>query len=160
MWNITCFQQATLMVTAAAALLGVATHPVPWQFCLASIACNLGSAIATTTLLCYFESDHALHVAWYEGGALFILALSGPGAWLHWGTVTLLVALLSFIWVNQPLTTKVIRTMLVAIQFVLFFLLSLLGGQTPSFWGAVQLFTTPDHLTLESAEAPRRTGLA
>ena len=99
-------------------------------------------------------------MAWYEGGASFILALSGPGAWLHWGTVTLLVALLSFIWVNQPLTTKVIRTMLVAIQFVLFFLLSLLGGQTPSFWGAVQLFTTPDHLTLESAEAPRRTGLA
>ena len=137
------------MVATAAALLGVATHPVPRQFCLASIACNLGSAIAATTLLCYFESDHALHVAWYEGGASFVLALSGPGAWLHWGTVTLLAALLSFIWVSQPLTTKV----MVAIQFVIFFLLPLLGGQTPSFWGAVQLFTTPDRLTLESTNS-------
>jgi len=53
---------ATLLVAAASALLGVADHPTPRLLCLASIICDLGSAIAATTFLSYFENDRRLRL--------------------------------------------------------------------------------------------------
>lgn len=139
-----------MLVAGAGALLGIADHPTPQLLCLASIVCNLGSAIAATTLLCCFEDDRALRLAWFEGGAFFLLALSGPSSWLRWGMLTLLSALLAFIWLSQPMAAKVLGTLLVAIQCTLFFVLPFLG-QAFRFWGAVELFTDALPLWPESA---------
>ena|ERR1700691_1992926 len=134
------------MITAATALLGIADHPAPRLLCLASIACDLGSAIGSTTLLPRFESVNALRLAWFEGGALFVLALSAPNAWLRWGIVTLDGALLSILWMSQPMPAKVLGSILVTVQFILFF------SQSYSFRGVGQFFTVARPLTPEVTE--------
>jgi hypothetical protein len=141
--------QAALLISAAAALIRFVDHPAPQLFCLASIICDLGCAMASTTLLCCFENVNAVRLAWYEGGGLFVLALSAPSGWLRWGIVTLLGALLSILWMSQPIAANIVGTILVAVQFILFF------NQSFSFHGGVQLFTdtrpfTPDGLKTAS----------
>jgi len=137
---------ATLMITAATALLGIADHPAPRLLCLASIACDLGSAIGSTTLLPRFESVNALRLAWFEGGALFVLALSAPNAWLRWGIVTLDGALLAILWMSQPMPAKIFGSILVTVQFFLFF------SQSYSFRGTGQFFTIARPLTPEMTQ--------
>jgi len=134
---------AALMISAAATLIGMANHAAPRLLCVASILCNLGCAMASTTLLCCFENVNAARLAWYEGGGLFVLALSAPGGWLRWGIVTLLGALLAMLWMSQPMAANILGSILVAVQLILFF------NQSLSFRGGVQLFTnalpfTPD----------------
>jgi len=145
---------STLMTTAAAALLNlldIDNNTMPRLLCLASIACNLGSAIATTTLLGCFESAHAMRLAWFKGRGFFVLTLSAPSGWLRWGIVTLLSALLVFLWASQPVATKALGTLLIAAQFVLFFVLPLISQQF-LFWGPVKLITKALPL---SPEGPR-----
>lgn len=147
------------MITAAAGLptlLAMSNHSTPQLLCLASIVCNLGSAISTTTLLSCFESVHAVRLAWFEGGAWFVLALSAPSAWLRWGIVTLLAALLDFVWASQPITAKILGTLLIAIQFSLFFVLPFIG-QAYRFWGAVQLFSIARPLNPDGTQDPNNT---
>jgi hypothetical protein len=134
------------MISAAATLIGMADHAAPRLLCLASILCNLGCAMASTTLLCCFENINAARLAWYEGGWLFILALSAPSGWLRWGIITLLGALLAMLWMSQPMVANILGSILVTVQLILFFTQSL------SFRGGVQLFTnalpfTPDATT-------------
>jgi len=147
---------STLMTAAAAALLSLShidNHSIPRLLCLASIICNLGSAIATTTLLGCFESAQAMRLAWFKGRGLFVLTLSTPSGWLRWGIVTLSSALLVFLWVTQPIATKALGTILVAAQFILFFVLPLISQQF-LFWGPVKLITKALPLSPEGPRAP------
>jgi hypothetical protein len=142
-----------LSTAASALLLVLNEHHLPQLLSLASITCNLGSAIASTTLLSSFESVRSLRLAWFEGRAWFVFALSAPSGWLRWGVVLFLSALLSFIWISQSIGAKVLGTVLVGTQVFLFFVLPLIG-QTFRFWGAVQLFTSslplaPDDFRLD-----------
>ena len=137
--------QAALMISAAAALINMAQHEAPRLLCLASILCNLGCAMASTTLLCCFENVNAARLAWYEGGGLFVLALSAPSGWLRWGIVTLLGALLAMLWTSQPMAANILGSILVTVQLSLFF------NQSLSFRGGVQLFTNALPITPESA---------
>jgi hypothetical protein len=116
--------QATLMVAAAAALIGMVDHPAPRLLCLASILCNLGSAFVSTTFLGCFENTTAIRLDWYKGGLLFVFALSAPSGWLRWGIFTLLAALLAILWMSQPIAANVIGTMMVTVQCILFFIQS------------------------------------
>lgn len=148
--------ESTLMTAAAAALLSLShidNHSIPRLLCLASIICNLGSAIATTTLLGCFESAQAMRLAWFKGRGLFVLTLSTPSGWLRWGIVTLSSALLVFLWVTQPIATKALGTILVAAQFILFFVLPLISQQF-LFWGPVKLITKALPLSPEGPRAP------
>jgi len=126
---------AALMISAAATLIAMAHSTAPRLLCLASILCNLGCAMASTTLLCCFENVNAARLAWYEGGVLFVLALSAPSGWLRWGIVTLLGALLAMLWMSQPMAANILGSVLVTLQLILFF------NQSLSFRGGVQLFT-------------------
>jgi hypothetical protein len=131
------------------AVLATGNYPIPTALCLASLICDLGSAIAGTTLICCFESVRYMRLAWFQGGWWFVLALSAPSGWMRWGIWTFLGALLAFIWASQPTAAKLLGTILISAQFILFFLLPLIG-QTFRVWGAAQLFTlsmpfTPDH---------------
>jgi hypothetical protein len=129
---------------ATAALLSVlatANRPLPTLLCLVSLICNLGSAIAGTTLLCRFESVRSLRLAWFQGGVWAVLALSAPHGWLRWGITAFLAALFTFIWTTQPLATKVVGAMLISSLFLLFFILPLIG-ETFRVWGPTQLFTS------------------
>jgi hypothetical protein len=139
--------QAALMISAAATLIGMANHAAPRLLCLASILCNLGCAMASTTLLCCFENVNAARLAWYEGGGLFVLALSAPSGWLRWGIVTLLGALLARLWMSQPMAANILGSILVTVQLVLFF------NQSLSFRGGVQLFTNALPLTPEATKS-------
>jgi hypothetical protein len=134
------------MISAAAALISITDHPAPQLFCLASIVCDLGCAMASTTLLCCFGNVNAARLAWYEGGGWFVLALSAPGAWLRWGIVTLLGALLAILYMSQPVAAKIFGTTLVGVQFILFFY------QLFSFQGGVQLFTSALPFTPKAAK--------
>src|SRR5580698_2422293 len=109
------------------AVLATGDYPLPTLLCLASLICDLGSAIACTTLLCSFESVRYMRLAWCQGGVVFVLALSAPGGWMRWGIGTLLGAVLAFIWVGQPTATKLLGTILISAQVILFFLLPLIG---------------------------------
>lgn len=113
--------QAALMIGAAGTLIHIVDYPAPQLFCLASIICNLGSAMASTTLLCCFENVNAARIAWYNSGGLFVLSLSAPSGWLRWGIVTLLGALLAILWMSQPIAANVVGCVLVAVQLFLFF---------------------------------------
>jgi len=112
--------QASLILTAATGLLASISDAVPRLLCLASIACNLGSTIGAATLLTRFQNVNAMRLAWFEGGALFVMALSAPGAWLRWGIITFLGALLSHLWKSQPLAINLVILILVTIHFILF----------------------------------------
>ena len=102
--------------------------------------------MASTTLLCCFGNVNAVRLAWYEGGGWFVLALSVPGGWLRWGIVTLLGALLAILFTNQPIPARILGTILVVVQFILFFI------QSFSFQGGVQLFTSALPFTPEAAK--------
>ena len=138
--------QATLMIAAAGALINTVDHPAPQLFCLASIICNLGSAMASTTLLCCFEHVDAVRIAWYNGGGLFVLALSAPSGWLRWGIVTLLGALLAILWMSQPVAANVVGCVLVTVQLMLFF------HQQVFLRGGIQLVTGVRPLAPQAAE--------
>ena len=132
------------MSAGAAALLSALAatkHTVPTLFCLVCLICNLGSAIAGTTLLCRFEHVRSVRLAWFQGGIWVVLALAAPSGWLRWGIITFLAALITFIWASQPLTAQVVGTILVSLQFLLFFVFPLIF-QTFRVWGPTQLFTT------------------
>jgi hypothetical protein len=99
--------------------------------------------MASTTLLCCFEHVNAARIAWYEGGGLFVLALSAPSGWLRWGIVTLLGALLAILWMSQPIAVNILGSILVTVQLTLFFYQSIF------FHGGVRSIT---------GVSPRATG--
>jgi len=119
-WSATGIM-AALMISAAATLIHITDHTVPQLLCLASIICNLGCALASTTLLCCFGNVNSARLVWYQRGAWFILALSAPSGWLRWGIVTLLGALLAVLWMSQPIAADVLGTIFVTAQLILFF---------------------------------------
>lgn len=61
-----------------------------------------------------------MRLAWFEGGALFIMAISAPSAWLRWGIVTFVGALLTHLWKSLPLPADAVMLFLIAVQFILF----------------------------------------
>lgn len=73
-----------------------------------------------------------MRLAWFEGGELFVMALSAPSAWLRWGIVTFMGALLTHLWMTQPLSANIVVSILVAFQFIL------LGYQSYAFRDASQ----------------------
>ena len=101
------------MITAAAALLGMTNSPARRLLCLASIACNLGSAMGTTALLCCVGDNRTMRLAWFDGGGLFVLALSAPHGWLRWGIMIFLGAVLAFVWASELMVAKILGTVLV-----------------------------------------------
>jgi hypothetical protein len=127
--------QAALIISAAAALIHIDNLAAPQILYLASILCNLGCAMATTTLLCCFSNINAVRLAWYKGGGWFVFALSAPSAWLRWGIATLLTALLAMLWTSQPMAFSILGSILATIQVTLFF------NQSLFFRGGVRLFT-------------------
>ena len=61
-----------------------------------------------------------MRLAWFEGGALFVMALSAPNGWLRWGVVTFLGAFLFHLWKIQPHPFNAVVFFFVAVQFILF----------------------------------------
>ena len=124
------FLKAGLISTAAAGLLafpGVLDYPIPRSFCLASIICGLGSAIASTTLLSCFPRDRSVRLAWFKGAKWFVMALSAPGGWLRWGIATLQMAFLTSVGMTQPLPVKIVLVALVASQLLVLLALPVPG---------------------------------
>jgi hypothetical protein len=112
--------QAALVLAAATALSANARNDATRFLCFTSIACGLGSAVGSTTLLTRFQNVNAMRLAWFEGGALFVMALSAPSGWLRWGFVIFLGGFLTHLWTTQPQPANAVVLVLVAIQFILF----------------------------------------
>jgi hypothetical protein len=143
LFDIQLRPQAALVLTAATALSETISHGAPQLLCFISIACNLGSTIGSTTLLTRFQNVNAMRLAWFEGGALFIMALSAPSAWLRWGIVTFVGALVTHLWATQPLLTNAVVLVLVAIQFVVYV------HQSYAFWDDSQCCNVPRPLRID-----------
>jgi hypothetical protein len=112
--------QAALILAAATALYTNARNDAARFLCFTSIVCSLGSAVGSNALLTRFQNVNAMRLAWFEGGVLFVVALSTPGAWLRWAVVSFLGAFLTHLWKTQPQPANAVVLVLVAIQFVLF----------------------------------------